>query len=305
MTTEDAKPAAAPAVTVTPVTKIVPTSTVGGAIPVVEVKTEAAPAAAEPTAEETATATEAAAAEEAKKKPRGVSKYLATVKEREEKVAERERLLAEKEQNATKEVVVTTEDMKLRPSEFLKKHGMTFEEFAKAVINEGNEPSADDRVAKVEEKLSKIEQDKLDKEKADAEAKEKGEQDYINKVTSDYKAALKVEIAAKPDDYELIIANDAHDLVYEVVEAFWFKNQKILDLHEACTQVENYLLEKAKKIMSVKKLAAKEEGKKPEASGIRTLTNGVGSHSVPSAGIPAGLSREERLKLASEKLRYN
>lgn len=302
MTTETPTP-----VTVTPVAK--PAEAVSApVVPVVEVKAaNAAPVTEEKTAEVAATE------EEKKNKPRGVSKYLATIKEREAAAAEKEALIAEreqklqeKEQNAAKENGLTAEDLKLRPLEFLKKFGMTFEEFAKAVINEGQPPSADDRVAKVEEKLSKIEQDKLDKEKADAEAKIKSEQDYIDKTTNNYKVMLKAEIEAKPDDYELIIANGAHDLVFEVVENYWHKHQKILDLHEACKATEDFLLEKARRIMSLKKLAVKkEEDKKSQSSGMKTLTNGVGSHSIPSTGIPAGLTREERLKMATQKLRYN
>lgn len=276
--------------------------------------TKPAEVAAEPAAAD-APAQEAAPTEgEDKKKPRGISKYLATVKEREARaaqkeaeLAEKERILNEKEQSGTNEIKVTAEDLKLRPSEFLKKHGITFEEFAKAVINEGNGPTTEDELNSTKERLLKLEQDREDEKKKKQEEEDKRQQDYIDKAVNDYKALLKQEIESKPDDYELIIANQAHALVFDVVEAYYLKNQKILDMKVACEHVENYLLERAKKLLTAKKLSAgKVEEKTEPAKKMVTLTNSVGSHSAPSAnGIPATLSREERLKLASQKLVYN
>lgn len=247
-------------------------------------------------------AEEAPKADDGKLKPRGMSKAYATLKEKEAALAERERIIAEREQKSAIESI-KPEDLKNTPSKVLEKLGMSFEELAQAVIKEGQAPGLEDIVVEMGKKIDNLEKTQEEKDKAEEEKVEKERQNYIDRAVENYKVELGKHIESQPETYELIIANEAQGLVFDTVEAYYLKNQKICSMEDACKATENFLLERAKKLLGLKKLAVKVEEKKPVS---QTLTNGDSSFSKPTtSAIPAHLPKEQRLKMAADLLKFN
>ena len=56
------------------------------------------------------------------------------------------------------------------------------------------------------------------------------------------------------EKYELIQANSAVQLVYDVIEAHYNDTKNVLPIDEAAEHVENYLFEESKKLLNMKKL---------------------------------------------------
>ena len=49
--------------------------------------------------------------------------------------------------------------------------------------------------------------------------------------------------------YELIQANEANDIIYDVIEEHYNETGRILDIEEAAEAVESYLEEEAEKLL--------------------------------------------------------
>jgi hypothetical protein len=86
---------------------------------------------------------------------------------------------------------------------------------------------------------------------------------------------------------------DSADLVYDTVEEYFAKTNKVLSIPEACDLVESYLEKQVEKSLATKKLSArvsKQEPSSPTANKPseprRTLTNNDYTSSTPSFVSP-------------------
>ena len=114
------------------------------------------------------------------------------------------------------------------------------------------------------------------------------------------------------DKYELIRANDAVDVVYEVIEQHYNETQRILSKEEAADQVEAYLEEEVEKLLNLNKVKSKtgalEASPKSEPTTPQkvqkapTLSN---AHSATASNSSRPLTREESVATAASLLKWS
>ena len=129
------------------------------------------------------------------------------------------------------------------------------------------------------------------------------QKNYINKV--------KGFVDTNSEEYEFIKANNAEQVVYDVVESHYKESGKILTIKEAADAVESHLEEEAEKLLKLNKVGKRlqaymEQQNKPEESTIPkpvTLTN---AHSQQQADEPDKqmLSDEESKREIAKMLRW-
>ncbi len=231
------------------------------------------------------------------------------------KLAEAEKRAKELEERASKEK--SLEDMiKENPLRALReKYGYDFDKLAEMQLNDEN-PTADmklDRRAKeLEEKtLSRIEQ----LEKQIAEKEEQAKKAQYEAITKQFKQEISKEISSNPEVYELILANEAENEVFDLIETYYnqtaeyqdgvmVKEGIILTVQDAAKHVEDHYEEEAKRILKLKKFnkqtSPEEQEKKVAAP---TLSNDLASES-PKNGSKF-MSDEESKREAAKLIRFN
>ncbi len=254
---------------------------------------------------------EAPKVEEKVEDPKFATRFAALTK-REKQLMEREsRLKAEENQfKAWKEA---TKNAKLNPSALLESHGLTLNELADHLISSGQkkELTPDEKIAALEKKLDD------DRKAREDEKKALGDKE-IEDTIAQVKSAISEIVSGEPDKYELIHANEAHDVVYQVVEEHWMATRdpetgkgQILPMQKACDMVEEWLESQAReKILKLKKFAPKEVETVAEVKedGTKTtipttLTNRVATQ-VTSSTPTDLLSDEESKRRAAAMLRW-
>lgn len=145
---------------------------------------------------------------------------------------------------------------KSKPTEFLQRTGLTYAQLTDAVLNEGQPPTADDRVAKLEAELAAdraARAAEVEKAKADAEASAKAAHE---RAIENFKVHIGEFVKTNAETYELVAAEEATDLVFDVVEAYFQEHKQVLPVEQAAAKVEAYLeAEARKKYAGSKKLA--------------------------------------------------
>lgn len=195
--------------------------------------------------------------------------------------------------------------LRKEPLKVLEESGLKFEQLAEMVLNDGK-PTQDMVLSEYEKKfMSRMEQ--LEQKLAEKEAKE--QQEKYDQAISQFQAQL-VDFIGQTPDYDLIRANDASDLVYQVIEEHHAETGQILSNKEACDAVEEYLLEEAKKLVDrekVKKLLQPQTPSKPAAQTGKsspTLSNAQAAQaSKPQAA--RRLSDEESKAEAAKLIRWD
>jgi len=244
------------------------------------------------------------------------SKFAAlSRKERASKQREAELEAREKEIEAKLEGFQTVDQLKrdilTNPLKWLQDNDMSFEKLTDMQLNDGN-PTADMKISRMEaeltekfnKKISELEE-YYEKDKTEAaEAKhERVINDYLEDLT-EYVNTSELEDGSK--NYEFIIANDAVDLVYEVVEAHHDAHGVILSNEEAADLVENHLYEEAKKLSALKKMQPKKPVEQPADTKSNTPITLSNDH-ASETGAPDGrtLSHEESIAKASQLIKWD
>lgn len=201
------------------------------------------------------------------------------------------------------------ERMRTEPLKVMEENGLTFEELTEMMLNEGN-PTPEMQIQRLKEQVEggyKQEIEELKKQIASNE--EKRNEEKYNETVENFKYELSEYISQNEETYELIKAQGAEDLVFDVIDQHYQETQRILTNEEAAKAVEAHLEEEARKLFSsVKKLAPNppsgDEGSKPsgEAQPSVTLSNTQAAQ-VPNKG-DRRLSNEESLKEAAKLLRW-
>lgn len=196
------------------------------------------------------------------------------------------------------------------PLKVLSEKGLSPEQLAELILNNGKktpERLLEEYDKKMQAKLSEYEQKLQAKEQAEKQAQ-------LEKVTNEFKNEIASFVSATPD-YELIRANSAESLVYDVIEEHYLQTQDengengtILSNKEACDLVESYLLEQAKSVWEKanKKLSTvyglKSEAK-PEPKGQSPTLSNAMSASAPK-NADRKLTDEESKQLAAKMIRW-
>lgn len=233
-------------------------------------------------------------------------------KQMEDKIAEFEARMAQFEQpeeQPVEEPKVNIERLiRENPLEALKEAGYTYEDLTQMVLNDG-EMSTNHQMRLIKEqiesdyktKFEELENRLAEKEKQEEEAKYN---DTINSFKSDIQNFID-----DSEEFELIQANEAYDLVYDVIEQYYEENQRILETKQAAEEVEQYLEEELKKVLEKsKKLGSwKPEANQQVAQPSRqapTLSNSLSAKGEP-AQADRLLSREESIAQLAKQLKWH
>jgi hypothetical protein len=211
--------------------------------------------------QKTETKVEAPAAEvKPTEDPRFAEKFAALTK-KEREIFQKELRMKEMEQRLRR--FEELERLKSEnPYAFIKETGVDLEKTLLAAAREGEPPTVDDKVSELQSQIQKLQEMLKTKEETEIKTKEQ-------MAMEQFKSNLKNHITSKADDYELILANDAVDTVFDVIQTHFEKTKQdlgegeILPFDKAAELVENYLLEKTKKAIQAKKISQLLQAQQP------------------------------------------
>jgi hypothetical protein len=200
--------------------------------------------------------------------------------------------------------------LKADPLSFLTENDVQFDELVERKLNDGKmtpEKMVQQLKAELDAKYSKeLEELKRSiKEKEEAEEQAK----YDNTVNG-FKSQISDFVTANKDTYELINAEQAQDLVFDVIETHFQETSaagepKVLSIEEAARAVEQHLEGEVRKKLELKKF--KQTSQPQEAKDGKqtapTLSNTMSSE-VPIRGEKQ-MSKEESLKQAAKLIRWD
>jgi hypothetical protein len=205
--------------------------------------------------------------------------------------------------------------LKEDPFEALELLGVSYDDLTMAMLNHGKAPTADDRVAALEKKLQELEE-KENRQKDDLMQSER------QKTVQTFRDNLDKFIDSS--DYELVKANNASELVFETMQAYYEETEKkggpgkgvLLSFEEACKLVEadfeeqlpkllNLNKVKAKLGMKEEKLESKAEVIQPRQSGpSQTLTQAMKAASEPATSSHRRPSDKELFERAAQMIKF-
>lgn len=202
------------------------------------------------------------------------------------------------------------------PLGFIRETGVSFEKLADAMLNDDGTLKTQSELsrvkAEVQEQIEALkkerEEDKKSAQKQEEERKLREQEQYIVQQVEQYKAHTNKVIQENPETYELILANNAQDSVWSVIESYFYETGEILEPQAAAEQVEEYLLQQAQKLLTTKKLASPKGAVRDKSIGVRetkkpskTLTNDATALSLSDEEIDS-LSADEALQRAFSML---
>lgn len=129
----------------------------------------------------------------------------------------------------------------------LESHGLSYDELTEEMLT--GKPPKDSAVKTLEEKLEKMEKERLSKE-------EQAKKDLEAYQLEQFKSKIKEDVLAKGDEFELINGYGVHNSVYKKIQDHYDETQEVLSTLEAAKLVESHLEEETKKYTSLKKLKA-------------------------------------------------
>lgn len=242
------------------------------------------------------------------------------IKAREKAIEARQKELEASFSTKEQEVMskyVDPEVFRKDPLGTLEKLGMSFKDLAEMVLNDGK-PTGEQKLSQTEKSLrAEIEalkqQLKADKEAEQKQKEDAAQQDFEQRLEQ-FKAGLVEFVQADTEAYELINAQEQHDLVYQVIEEHYNKtadengqNGTVLSYKAAADATENYLLENAKKLVQREKikklLPTQQQAQKAVETGATTLSNAHSSQAATQAS--KRLSDDESKALAAQLIRWN
>lgn len=196
--------------------------------------------------------------------------------------------------------------LRKNPIETLAEMGLSYEKLTEIALNDGKLDTLDqmdlmrqDIDSKWAKKFEELENKFIEKEKAEEEARYEKEIQNFNKELTNF--------VNENSEYELIRANDAVDLVYNLIESHYAENQQILSTKDACDAVEAHLEGEIKKLAETNKLKGlfqtQEAPKAPQKPASPTLSNDLSSHT--STKGTESLSDDESKAIIAQMLKWD
>ena len=199
--------------------------------------------------------------------------------------------------------------LKKDPLRALEDMGLSYDKLTELALNDGKlTPEMQMRLMREElegdykKKFEELENRLLEKEKSD-------EQRRYDDIQRGFQNEIEDFVESNADRYELIQANEANDIIYDVIEEHYNDTGRILDIEEAAEAVENYLEEEAEKIFRLGKFRSKfgiendfEQEESPRQSQV-TLSNAMSAQANERVGRK--LSDEESKALAAKMLKWD
>ena len=138
-----------------------------------------------------------------------------------------------------------------------------------------------------------------------AKKEEEEEHSKYEAIESNFKQEINSFVKGK-GEFELINANGASDLVYEVIEEHYNDTGRVLELDEAAQAVESYLEDELEKLMGLEKVKSKFSPRQEQVFKRQpspTLSNAHSAQAYQRADRP--LSTEESLKEAAKLIKWD
>lgn len=205
-----------------------------------------------------------------------------------QKAKAREAELMKREQAIQARERAWDEEFRSSPLEALKKRNLTYQDITNAALNDGKfQPDVE--IKEVRDEIQRLRQENEEKERKALEAQTRAQAQAEAEVVDAFKDNISKHIEQNTEKYELTKLYDGADLVFQTVEEYYGRTQKVLSIDEACSLVEQYLenelerTSKESKKFQSKFLAQKQvDEKKSDAKSSVTLNNSMQSSSAPS-----------------------
>ena len=217
---------------------------------------------------------------------------------------------AESKANQKEEQMPLDYRLKRNPLETLAELGLDYETLTNLAINDGKMTPEMQMKLMQEDMLSSVDKkygSRIEELQNQLEAKEQAEAQYKEqKAVAEFNNKISSHIESNAEAYELINANGANDLVYDVIEQHYNETERVLDIKDAAEAVESYLMEEAEKFMKlnkIKKLSQPQDEPKLFRESPTTLSN-VQSASTPKLA-ERKLSIEESKKSAAQLIKWD
>ena len=197
--------------------------------------------------------------------------------------------------------------LKQNPLKALEEMGLSYDKLTELALNDGKlTPDMQMKLMREElesdykSKYKELEDRMLEKEKSD-------EQRRYDEIEMGFKNEIESFVRSNNDKFELIEANEANDVVYEVIEEHYNETGKILDIQEAAEAVESYLEEEAEKLLRLGKVRSKfntgDIEQEPRRQSQLTLSN---AHSAQAnERVARKLSDEESKREMARMLQWD
>lgn len=191
------------------------------------------------------------------------------------------------------------------PKKLLEKHGWDVDKLLKYEV-EGEKLPVEMQMelvkreleSKYEKQLEDLRNEIMNDRKAKEEEKlTQTKQQFMNELTS---------YVNTDERFELIRANDAVDLIYDVIQAHYEDTGNILDTEQAALHVEQYLEDEVKQVLSKTKKFTQASSSTPAAEkkvSTQTISNAMAQTSTPAASN-ARLSPEDSKAKAAAMIRW-
>lgn len=238
------------------------------------------------------------------RKEKQVKAMEQAIKQREAELAQKMKEIEERSKSSSDAQSSWEKQLSENPLKFLREKGITMDQLVQMQLNDEN-PTFDMKLERLKSELENKtlkEVEELKKQLKDKEELEAKTQ--YERAVEAYKTEVNSYIEQNAETYELIRAESATDLVFQVAEEYYNSTGKVLDIKDAADAVEAELEEQAKKILELKKFKAsqKQEPTATKTQTAPTLSNTQASE-VPKNGSRF-LSNEDSIREAAKLIRW-
>ena len=197
------------------------------------------------------------------------------------------------------------ERLRRNPFETLEEMGLGYDKLTELALNDGKlTPEMQMKLMREElEHGYKSKFEELEERLAQKEQEE--EYNKYESIETNFKQEIDSFVNGK-DEFELINANGASDLVYDVIEEHYNDTGRVLNMDEAAEAVESYLEDELEKLMSLGKVKSRFSPRQEQVFKRQpspTLSNAHSAQAYQRADRP--LSNEESVKEAAKLIRWD
>lgn len=145
---------------------------------------------------------------------------------------------------------------KLKPMEWLKHAGLTYEQLTEAQLN-GGEPGPSLEVQALQDRIDAAEKREAERLEAQKRATLEATQAQRSAVVEQFRADVNDFVAENAEKYELTALYEQGSLVAQVIEENYNLTKKIMKTSDAAEAVEEYLEQQALKATATKRVQGK------------------------------------------------
>jgi hypothetical protein len=197
------------------------------------------------------------------------------------------------------------ERLRRNPFETLEEMGLGYDKLTELALNDGK-LTPEMQMKLMREELEHGYKSKF--EELEERLSQKEQEEEYNKyesIETNFKQEIDSFVNGK-DEFELINANGASDLVYDVIEEHYNDTGRVLNMDEAAEAVESYLEDELEKLMSLGKVKSKFSPRQEQVFKRQpspTLSNAHSAQAYQRADRQ--LSNEESVREAAKLIRWD